>query len=299
LNRPPDKLKAILLALLVTFIWSTSWIFIKIGLKEIPALTFAGLRYTLAFLCLVPFLFAKGARQEMKQLKAADWMRFALLGVVIYTLAQGGQFLGLAYLSTVSVSLLLTLTSIFVAFSGIFILKEKPTWLQWIGVGINLLGVLIYFYPTSFNNAEWLGLFFVAISLSANIGGALMGRAVNRQVQYSPLIVTVISMGFGSVLMLAGGLIFQGLPVISLISWGIIILLAIVNTAFSFTVWNYTLQTLSAMESSLINSTMLVQVAILSWIFLGDKLDIKEIAGLFFAALGVIIVQLRVKNKKI
>ena len=43
-------------ALFVTFLWSTSWVLIKIGLQDIPALTFAGLRYGLAFLCLLPFL---------------------------------------------------------------------------------------------------------------------------------------------------------------------------------------------------------------------------------------------------
>ncbi len=44
-------------ALLVTFLWSTSWVLIKLGLRaSLPALTFAGLRYSLAFLCLVPFV---------------------------------------------------------------------------------------------------------------------------------------------------------------------------------------------------------------------------------------------------
>ncbi|MBK7450109.1 MAG: EamA family transporter [Anaerolineales bacterium] len=43
-------------ALLVTFLWSTSWVFIKIGLEsDLPAVTFAGLRYTLAAFCLLPF----------------------------------------------------------------------------------------------------------------------------------------------------------------------------------------------------------------------------------------------------
>jgi drug/metabolite transporter (DMT)-like permease len=297
LSKPPSHLKAVLLALLVTFIWSTSWILIKIGLKEIPALTFAGLRYTIAFLCLVPFMFTGKARQELKGLKVRDWLNLALLGVVLYALAQGGQFLALAYLPSVSVSLILNLTSIFVAFSGIVILKEKPTLLQWSGVGLNLIGILIYFYPGAFAKAEWLGLIFAAISLVANIGGAILGRAVNRQQHYSPLLVTVVSMGFGSILMLAGGLIFQGLPPISLMSWGIILLLAVINTALSFTIWNYTLQTLTAMESSLINSTMLVQVAILAWIFLGDRLNTQEIIGLVFAAFGVLIVQLNLKNR--
>jgi hypothetical protein len=46
----------VLQALLVTFLWSTSWVLIKIGLVDIPALTFAGLRYALATLVLLPFV---------------------------------------------------------------------------------------------------------------------------------------------------------------------------------------------------------------------------------------------------
>jgi drug/metabolite transporter (DMT)-like permease len=297
-SHPPSRLKAILLALLITFIWSTSWIFIKIGLKNVPALTFAGLRYFIAFLCLLPFTLSRKYRIEIKQLKTADWVNLVLLGVVIYTLAQGGQYLALAQLPTVSVNLIVNLTSIFVAFAGIFVLKERPTTIQWIGVGLNLLGIVVYFYPGGFQNAEWLGLIFALICLAANIGGSLMGRSVNRGNHISPLLVTVISMGVGSVLLLSVGIIFQGLPVISLTSWGIILLLAVVNTAFSFTVWNYTFQTLTAMESSLINSTMLVQVAILSCLFLGTKLDLKEMIGLVLAIFGVLIVQVNFSNSK-
>ena len=43
---------AVFQALFVTFLWSTSWVLIKIGLVDIAPLTFAGLRYGLAFLCL-------------------------------------------------------------------------------------------------------------------------------------------------------------------------------------------------------------------------------------------------------
>jgi drug/metabolite transporter (DMT)-like permease len=297
MNSAPSHLKAILLGLLVTTIWSTSWVLIKIGLEEIPALTFAGLRYVFAFLCLLPFVFSTGTRQEAKSLSGSDWLRLAFFGVILYTFAQGGQFLALAYLPSVSVSLILNLTSIFVAFSSIIVLKEKPSALQWSGVGVNLLGILIYFYPGGFQGAEWLGIFFAVLCLTMNIAGAIMGRGVNRGRQFSPLLVTVISMGFGSILMLVLGLIFQGLPEISLKSWGIIVLLAVINTAFAFTLWNYTLQTLTATESSLINSTMVIQVAILTWIFLGERLDTKEIIGLILAALGVFIVQIRFMRK--
>lgn len=298
LLKPPSHLKAVLLALLVTFIWSTSWIFIKIGLAEIPAMTFAGLRYFLAFLVLLPFLFQKQIRDEVKSLTRRDWLQMAFLGLVYYALAQGGQFLALAYLPSVTVSLILNLTTLFVAFSALVFLNERPSFLQWLGIAMNLVGMVIYFYPGGFSGGQWLGILFAIISLGANIGGAILSRKVNREAKFSPLMITIVSMGIGSTLMLATGLITQGIGPIRLQSWGIILLLAVVNTAFCFTVWNYILQTLSATESSIVNSTMLVQIAILAWIFLGERHNLQEIIGLTLTIIGVAVFQLRIAKKQ-
>jgi drug/metabolite transporter (DMT)-like permease len=62
-------------------------------------------------------------------------------------------------------------------------------------------------------------------------------------------------------------------------SWLLIAWLAVVNTAFAFTLWNHTLRTLSAVESSIINNLMLPQIAILAFVFLGETLNGKEILG--------------------
>ena len=51
-----SHVRSMLQALFVTFLWSTSWVLIKFSLEEIPALTFAGLRYALAFLLLLPLV---------------------------------------------------------------------------------------------------------------------------------------------------------------------------------------------------------------------------------------------------
>jgi len=87
------RFRAILQALFVTVLWSTSWVLIKRTLDEIPPLTFAGLRYTLAFLILLPGLWKYKA--EVRALSAKEWLLLATLGVVFYTMTQGGQFLTL------------------------------------------------------------------------------------------------------------------------------------------------------------------------------------------------------------
>jgi O-acetylserine/cysteine efflux transporter len=90
-----SHLKAILLALLVTFLWSTSFVIIKIGLAEIPPLTFAGLRYTIAFFCLLPFVFTQKNKSVIKNLKKRDWTKLILLGILFYAFTQGTQVIGL------------------------------------------------------------------------------------------------------------------------------------------------------------------------------------------------------------
>jgi len=93
--------------------------------------------------------------------------------------------------------------------------------------------------------------------------------------------------------MLAGGIIAQGLPSLSLQNWAIIAWLAVVNTAFAFTLWNHTQRTLTAVETSIINNTMLIQIAVLAWLFLDEDLSGREVFGLVLAGVGTLIVQVQ------
>jgi drug/metabolite transporter (DMT)-like permease len=51
------------------------------------------------------------------------------------------------------------------------------------------------------------------------------------------------------------------------------------------------LQTPTAVESSIINSTMLPQIAILAWVFLGEGLNLRQMLGLGLVTIGIVIVQ--------
>ncbi len=279
--------RAIFQALLVTFLWSTSWVIIKIGLKDIPALPFAGLRYTLAFFCLLPMAATRWS--EVKNLTRRDWQNLAVLGVLFYTLTQGAQFLALEYLPAVTLSLLLNFSAVAVALLGILFLAETPNWMQWTGIGIFLAGVLLYFYPVSLPQSEVLGLVVGFSGVLTNAGGALLGRYVNRAGHIPAFVVTVVSMGIGAILLLVIGIAVEGLPELSLLHWGMILWLAVMNTAFAFTLWNHTLRTLSATESSIINNTMLIQIAVLAWVFLGEEITLKEGIALLVAAAGILL----------
>lgn len=289
--------RAVLQALFVTFLWSTSWILIKFGLADIPALTFAGLRYGLAFVCLLPFALQPKHLAGLRCLSVRGWLLLTALGLLYYAITQGAQFLGLQFLPAVTVSLMLNFTTIIVALLGIVLLREQPSRLQWVGVVCFLAGVVVYFFPVALAGTEVTGLVVMLVGVLANAVSSILGRSVNRSNTLHPITVTTVSMGIGAVVLLASGISVQGMPQLSLMNWAMIGWLAVVNTAFAFTLWNHTLRTLSAVESSIINNTMLIQIALLAWIFIGEELTLQKIAGMVMAALGVLIVQLRRRTR--
>jgi drug/metabolite transporter (DMT)-like permease len=293
-----QRTRAILQALLVTFLWATSWVLIKIGLEEIPALPFAGLRYVLAFLVLLPFVWRPAQALTARAMPRRTWLQLAILGLLLYAVTQGSQFLGLALLPAITVNLLLSFSSILVVLGGLITLGERPTSGQWAGTGVYLLGVLLYFYPFVLPAGAAAGYLVVLVGVLANSISALLGRHLNRRLTIRPRVVTVVSMGVGSIVLLAAGILVQGWPSLTATGWAIVLWLAVVNSAFAFTLWNQTLRTLTAMESSLINSTMMVQIPILAWIFLGERPGGREIAGMALAVVGVMLVQLRLGRNR-
>ena len=283
---------AVLQALFVTFLWSTSFVLIKIGLRDIPAVTFAGLRYFLAFLVLLPLFLFSGRASRLRHLTRRDWLALIILGVLYYAVTQGTQFVALAYLPAVNLSLLLNGTAVVVALLSIPLLQEVPSPRQAGGIGLFFTGVVLFFFPFALPEGQFIGYAVATIHLLATSFSSILGRAVNRQQRLDPLTVTTVSMGAGGALLLATGLAAEPAPHLDAANWAIIAILAVVNTAFAFTLWNKTLRTLTATESVMINNTMLIQIAVLAWIFLDETVTLQQIGGMIVAASGALLVQL-------
>jgi O-acetylserine/cysteine efflux transporter len=289
----PSRRNAIIIAAMVTVVWSTSWIFIKIGLEEIPALPFAGLRYIMAFLFLLPWMLKKSTFQATRELHRKDWVMLAVMGLLTYPLNQGCLFLAVTYLPNTTVNLISNLGPVFIALLGWLWLDENLNRWQFLGMGIILVGALVFFLPISWGTISGLGLLFSFITLFANVIGSVLTRKMLRGAAFPVLVVTGIPMGIGSILLAGSAAVWEWIPRISLQLWGILILLSLINTTIAFTVWNIALQRLTAFEANVIANTMLVQVALLSWYFLGDVITWKMAAGMALVMGGAVLVNLR------
>lgn len=290
--------RALLTALFVTILWSSSWILIRYGLDDegLRPITFAGLRYATAAFVLIGVVATRPrARRDLRSLNVHQLVGLAILGLVLIAIAQGAQFVALDNQPAATTGLVLSMTPLLVALVAGASLGERATARQLAGAVMVAGGAALYFSGSLAATA--VGMTAAIVCLAANGAGALLGRRINRDLRRSPLVTTTVSMTVGAVILLTAGIATEGMPGVSGRAWAFIGWLAVVNTAFAFTLWNHTQRHLTATESATINNTMLIQIAALAWIFLAEAPSLIQVIGIIAVTVGITIGQ-RVGRRK-
>jgi drug/metabolite transporter (DMT)-like permease len=285
--------------LLVTFLWATSWVLIKIGLDDLDLepVAFAGLRYAVGAAVLLPFGFRaiRRARQSRGPIDRSLLVRVLLLGLVLYSAAQGFQFAALALLPAAAVGMVLATIPLWVGLIAWRRGEEAGSGWQAAGIAVVVVGAALYFGAIDLGAAGPIGLALAAGCALASTTGQHLARDLNRDAHDrlgGAVGLTTLSMTAGSIVLLIAGVLLEGWPELDVRGWLIVAWLAVVNTAFAFTLYNHALRSVTAVESSVIVNLLLVMVAGLAWAFLGEGLDARQVAGLALVTGGTIAVQL-------
>lgn len=287
-----SHLAAVVTALFVTLLWSSSWVLIKWGLEDLPPLTFAGLRYALAAALLAPLMLTAANRRALAEAGPGRLLALTGFGLLQYALLQGAQFLALSLLPALTLSLMFAFTPLLVMALSAGLLGERFGWREGVGVGVFLVGAGLYFGARGVEAASMAGVAVGALAVVANAGQTLLGRKINRDLGVAPSLVTAVSMAAGAGALLTTGVVVEGWPAPSVQGWLILGWLAAANTALAFWLWNRAQMRLSALEASLINNTMMIQIALLAVAVLGERPTPLQIVGLTLAGVAVLAVQM-------
>ncbi len=282
------------LALFVTLLWSSSWVLIRWGLDDeaLPPLSFAALRYALAAIVLLVWVAGRPHhRDAIRGLDRKTVRNVALLGVVLYAVTQGAQFVAIDSQPAATTSLVLSATPMLVAAISTRTLAERAAPNQVVGAMLVAVGATLFFSGDLGVTA--VGLTAAFIALLANSIASVAGRAVNRSTATTAVVVTALSMAVGASVLLVVAVAIEGVPDVSARAWGLIAWLAVVNTALAFTLWNLSLRRLSALESAGINNTMLLQIALLAWLLLDEPPGLLGLAGIVVVSAGIFLTQRR------
>ena len=276
--------------LLCALIWSSSFVGVKAALAYTGPFTVAGLRYFLAFVFLLPWLF--GRMRNSPSLTRSQWARFTLMGLTQYTIANGCLFLALQTVSATTGSLALCLVPIPVLLLGFLHLGERPRLLQLLGLVVSIGGSFLFLSPgLEVGSPFALGILGIAV-VSFSVFPVL-GREVARDRAVENVTLTAIPLGIGGGALLILAAVVEGIPHMPLHAWGIILGLAVVNTLAAYLLFNHSLQRLAAVEANVMLNLTPLGTALIAWGALGERLFPIQIAAMCLVIGGAGLVQWR------
>lgn len=292
-------MKARLVWLVLCGIWGSTWLFIKIGLNDLPPLSFAAIRFVIAAAILwVIVLF----RRLKVPRSGKELLLLASTGVLGFTINYGLIFWGEQYISSGLAALLQsTIPAFGLLFAHLHLPAERMTPVKVIGVVLGVLGVAVIFSnqlslagPRAFAGS-------VAIVISA--AGAAYSNVLIKGYgeNIEPTIIAATQMSFGLIPILLVGLMWEGNPLnfrwtgMALVS---LLYLAIVGSVIAFILYYWLVQHMDVTKSMLIALVTPVTAVVLGMIVLGEQLDWRTLAGGVLVLSGIALVVIRRPKKE-
>jgi len=133
----------IIIWLILCLIWGTTWFFIKYGLEDLPPISFAAARFTLAVLILGIIIFVQ--KLPLPKTKR-DWKLLALTGFLQFSINYSLVFWSEQYISSGLAAVLQAMISVFgLVLAWIHLPNEKITWIKVVSISLGIGGVAIIF----------------------------------------------------------------------------------------------------------------------------------------------------------
>jgi drug/metabolite transporter (DMT)-like permease len=278
-----EKLKAISPLIAATTLWGTTYTTIKYGLSELhlSPITFLFLRFTIAFLSLVPLLLVKRFRAEIFwTLGKPDIIILGILNGIIYVLQFIGQARTTAGIATIMLNTYVLFTPIF----GRFILENRIDFRQKTAVVVGFFGVVVI----------TLGDFLSVRSETVSLAGSLLvfgaGITAGLYVAYSekvfrmtykekslnPLTVFFSSTLFTYLTIFITGLFLKDLPGFTDVPSSAfipIVYLGVACTSGAFILYLTSVKRVGAVNSAVLMLFQIIVSMILAYLFLREIPD--------------------------
>jgi len=281
-------MKARLVWLILCGIWGSTWLFIKLGLEDLPPLTFAGIRFVIACLLLLAFIRFRGVKLPTSK---DDWLLLAVTGVLSFTLNYGLLFWGEQYISSgLAAVLQATIPAFGLVIAHFYLPGERMTWTRIFGVALGVCGVgIVFSNQLALSGGRALAgcvalvfsSFFVAYS---NV--LVKARGKNLE----PSVIAAGQMFFGMIPLLLVGIPLEGNPLKfhwTLMSVVAMFYLAIVGSVLAFLLYYWLVHNMDVTKSMLIALVTPVVAVVLGMIVLREQLNWRTIAGGVTIMLGI------------
>lgn len=278
-------------------IWGGSFFFARIAVAEIPPLTLVLFRVAIAAIALHLYLLARGPSFKLALPHAASFFLLALLNnVVPFSLIFAGQTVLGAGLASV-----LNATTPFwtLIVANALTSDEKLSWNRVAGILLGVAGTAVMIGPgliAGLGGPVWAK--FALIGASLSYAFALI---VARRFKGVPPAVVATGQLTASTAMMLPVVLFMhgtvGLFDASAPVWTAVLALALVSTAFAYILYFNVIASAGATNASLVTLIVPASAILLGTVFLGERLDLFELAGMALIAFGLITIDGRLLRR--
>ena len=265
----------------LSFMWSLSFIFYRVGVPEFGSLAFASLRVVLAGLTMLVFVILKkknriGIRENWKVLTLVGLFS-AAVPFILFAFSARSVNAGVLAVLNASVPMI----SGFIA--SVFF-KDRLSKKQILGLVIGVIGVMILMSENLFGGqgaGSGSGLLPMGYALLACVGYALGANITRNYLEnVSPVAITAGSLIIASVIMLPVAVYeFPYGKSISVTAWISVICIGVFSTAIALIFMNQLIKSIGPVRATSITLVIPIFAIILGYLLLGEALDTPAIIG--------------------
>ena len=289
--RAPNKVAIVAAFVTLCVVWSSTWLAIKIGLRDLPPISYAGIRFVIA---IVALLAVSIGRARLLPRTRAEYTILALTGVLMFSVNYGLLFWGELHVSSGLAAVLQATIPIFgLMFAHLMLPDEPMHWQRLSGAFLAVAGVaVICARLLNFNGmmAFWGGLGIVVGAAGAAYSNVLLKQ---RPLQLGPAMIAAWQMIFGTVPLLVLGWMVEGNPIRfhwSTMSIFCLLYLAIIGSALTFLLLYWLLPQMQATNLQTVSLITPPGAVMLGWLLGGETFPLWSLLGAGLVLAGVWII---------
>ena len=274
-----SHVKGDILMLVVTMIWGSSYIFMKMGLNTIEGFNLVGLRFGIAFIIAGIIFYKRLLHIDFKTIKYGF-----VLGTIIFA-AISSVTIGVKFTSVSNAGFLFSLTVIFVPLIVALYNRKRPETKIIVGVILSIVGIA---FLTLNNNFE-VGYGDILIILGALFYAFDIIVTDKWTKDVDSLSLGILQLGFTGAWGMLFSFLFEQPHIPSTTeAWIAILALSILCSAIGFIGQTIAQQYTTPTHTGLIFSLEPVFAAIFAFIFVGEVLTAKGYIGAVLVLIGVL-----------
>ena len=286
----------IIIWLILCLIWGTTWLFIKIGLEDLPPISFAAARFTLAvFILGIIIFFQKIPLPKTKR----DWKLLALTGVLQFSINYSLVFWSEQYISSGLAAVLQAMISVFgLVLAWVHLPNERITRIKILSVMLGIVGVAVIFIEQlqikSF--IAFAGCAAIVVGAYAAAHASILIKAFGGNLHPASLVFGQMICGLLPIIIY--GFLVEGNPILLNWTWRAIIsvlYLTIFGTIVAFWLYYWLLSKIESNKAMMISLVTPLIAVIVGNLFLGERLPPQTFFGgaLILASIGLIVFRKR------